>query len=113
MHLAAGMLAAGFKSVIGTMWAIPDEAAPVVAEKFYRKLFEGQSGTIDIGEGKTAEALHFAVQELKNEGYGFMAWMPFIHLGAYRSGSVLESTYFDGWEVMRQESPDTHMKSSR
>jgi len=82
MHLAAGMLAAGFKSVIGTMWAIPDDVAPVVAEKVYQKLFKGQSGTVTIGIGKTAEALHSAIQDLRNEGYGFMAWMPFIHLGA-------------------------------
>jgi len=87
IHLAAGMLAAGFRSVIATMWAIPDRTAPVVAEEVYRRLFAGEDGTVNIGPGKAAEALHFAVQRLRDEGakrgsHAFMEWMPFVHYGA-------------------------------
>ncbi|TEB26221.1 hypothetical protein FA13DRAFT_1777067 [Coprinellus micaceus] len=36
VHLVAGMLAAGYRGVVGTMWGIPDKYAPVIAEEFYR-----------------------------------------------------------------------------
>ena len=32
VHLAAGMLAAGYQSVVATMWSIKDRCGPVVAE---------------------------------------------------------------------------------
>ncbi|KAG8730988.1 hypothetical protein FRC10_002131 [Ceratobasidium sp. 414] len=35
VHLAAGMIMAGYWTVIATMWSINDEDAPIVAEKFY------------------------------------------------------------------------------
>lgn len=38
VHLAAAMLYAGFRSVIGTMWAISDDTAPIVARVFYKDL---------------------------------------------------------------------------
>jgi len=84
MHLAAGMLAAGFQNVIGSMWAISDATAPAVAERFYQKLFDGQSGAISIEAGKTAEALHFAIRDLRKEGQlgKFQEWVPFVHFGA-------------------------------
>ncbi|KIJ36095.1 hypothetical protein M422DRAFT_261643 [Sphaerobolus stellatus SS14] len=39
VHLAAGMLAAGFQSVIATMWSIGDDDGPEIAEAFYSILF--------------------------------------------------------------------------
>ena len=78
VHLAAGMLAAGFKSVIGTMWAISDSAAPIVAERFYARLLK--DGKVE--DGKAAGALHYAVEDLrKRDPSDFMAWVPFIHIG--------------------------------
>ena len=78
VHLAAGMLAAGFKSVIGTMWSISDNAAPIVADGVYARLFK--DGKLE--SGKVAEALHYAVEDLrKRDPSDFMAWVPFIHMG--------------------------------
>ncbi|KAE9403532.1 hypothetical protein BT96DRAFT_774641, partial [Gymnopus androsaceus JB14] len=37
-HLAAGMLAVGFKGIVATMWLIKDADAPIVVEAYYRKL---------------------------------------------------------------------------
>ena len=77
IHLAAGMLMAGCGSVVGTMWSIRDDDAPIVAEKFYSYLVSkgGGDGT------KAAYALHHAVAHLRNSGCGFDRWVPFIHLG--------------------------------
>lgn len=35
VHLAVGMLAAGYRGVVSTMWSIKDKYGPDVAEKFY------------------------------------------------------------------------------
>jgi CHAT domain-containing protein len=79
IHIAAGMLLAGYRSVIATMWSIKDSVAPVIADVVYAKLFEGGHPHSD----KAALALHHAVQEVrKREGSdSFLSWMPFIHVG--------------------------------
>ncbi|TDL23350.1 hypothetical protein BD410DRAFT_858815 [Rickenella mellea] len=79
IHLAAGMLVAGYKGVIGTMWSIRDNDAPFVAEKVYGQLLKGgqPSGV------HPAVALHGAIQELrKRNGPNFSSWVPFIYMGA-------------------------------
>ncbi|TFK66720.1 hypothetical protein BDN72DRAFT_132329 [Pluteus cervinus] len=77
-HLSAGMLACGYRSVIGTMWQISDEYAPFVADRVYEKMLEG--GQPDYK--RAAYALHDAVQALRNEHrVGFETWLPFIHVG--------------------------------
>ncbi|KAI0319918.1 TPR-like protein [Amylostereum chailletii] len=79
VHLAAGMLMAGYRSVIATMWSIKDADAPIVAEEFYSRLME-EGG----GDGrKVAYALHDAVKRLRDQvgEEAFDRWVPFIHLG--------------------------------
>ena len=84
MHLAAGMLAVGYKGVIGTMWPIGDNDAPLVVEAYYRKLLEVRaSGTLGRGETGAAYALHEATAKLR-ESVGvreFARWAPFVHFG--------------------------------
>ncbi|QRW07774.1 CHAT domain protein [Ceratobasidium sp. AG-Ba] len=78
-HLAAGMLIAGYPSVIGTMWSIKDEDAPLVAEIVYSELLK--DGTMD--HTRSARALHKAVRVLR-ETVGekeIWRWAPFIHIG--------------------------------
>lgn len=89
IHLAAGMLMTGYKSVVGTMWSIRDDAAPVVAKKFYEYLMGEASGD----SSKAAYALHDAVAHLRNlrGEKDFSSWAPFIHLGAC-SPSLLDNT---------------------
>ncbi|CAG8702347.1 4485_t:CDS:1, partial [Acaulospora colombiana] len=79
VHIAGGMLLAGYRSVVATMWSIRDELAPVVTDEFYRHVME---------EGKrpdsrrAAEALHLAVQKLRQRpGVQLTDWIPFVHLG--------------------------------
>ncbi|KAJ7771339.1 TPR-like protein [Mycena maculata] len=81
VHLAAGMLLAGYRGVIGTMWSIMDNDAPQVASDVYDHLLKGSTPD----PMKAAEALHFAVQRLRQQSGGkksFVDWVPFIHLGA-------------------------------
>ncbi|KAG9123362.1 hypothetical protein FRC07_015045 [Ceratobasidium sp. 392] len=78
-HLAAGMLTAGYPSVIATMWSIMDDDAPEVAEEVYAELMK--DGMMD--HRRTAIALHKAVGKLR-EKVGLESidrWAPFIHVG--------------------------------
>ncbi|EUC61298.1 aromatic di-alanine and TPR containing protein [Rhizoctonia solani AG-3 Rhs1AP] len=80
IHLAAGMLMAGYSSVIATMWSPGDEDAVLVADEVYSKLMkDGQ-----VGNGEGGEALHYAIAVLR-EKVGekeFERWMPYIHIGS-------------------------------
>ncbi|KAJ7146692.1 CHAT domain-containing protein [Mycena epipterygia] len=80
VHLAAGMLLAGYRGVIATMWSIMDNDAPQVAADVYEHLFK----TSPPDPTRAAEALHLAVRKLR-EGSGrkksLFRWVPFIHVG--------------------------------
>ncbi|KAJ7930357.1 CHAT domain-containing protein, partial [Mycena leptocephala] len=80
VHLAAGMLLAGYRGVIGTMWSIMDHDAPQVAGDIYAHLLEASPPDLM----RVAEALHLAVQKLREQSGGkksFLHWVPFIHFG--------------------------------
>jgi CHAT domain-containing protein len=80
VHLAAGMLNVGYKSVVGTMWSIGDLQAMKVAGKFY----EAMKKQLAAGEElRPAYALHEATQHLRNTVgvFEFLRWIPFIHFG--------------------------------
>ena len=79
IHVAAGMLFAGYGGVIGTMWSISDKLAPEVARDVYEQLF--RNGTRpDYREA--ARALHGAVARLRDSSKAsFVTWLPFIHVG--------------------------------
>ncbi|KAL5639610.1 hypothetical protein ACGC1H_006278 [Rhizoctonia solani] len=80
IHLASGMLMAGYPSVIATMWSVVDDDAPFVADKVYAQLMKDRN----IGNGEAGRALHFAVAGLR-EKVGekeFGRWVPYIHIGS-------------------------------
>jgi CHAT domain-containing protein len=78
IHIAAGMLFAGYAGVVGTMWKISDKLAPDVTRNVYVQLF--RNGTRpDYREA--ARALHGAVGCLRESGASFVTWLPFIHVG--------------------------------
>ncbi|KAG8774541.1 hypothetical protein FRC12_001927 [Ceratobasidium sp. 428] len=79
IHLAAGMLMAGYRTVIATMWPIGDQDAPIVAEKFYEYMLK--DGIPD--SKKAARALHHAVGVLREQVgvAAYRRWAPFIHIG--------------------------------
>ncbi|THU94888.1 hypothetical protein K435DRAFT_860064 [Dendrothele bispora CBS 962.96] len=79
VHLAAGMLMAGFQNVVATLWSIDDKDAMLVAKHFYRYLKEEGGGD----SSQASYALHHAVGKLR-ESIGdkhFTRWIPFIHFG--------------------------------
>ncbi|KAF8555537.1 hypothetical protein OG21DRAFT_1438591 [Imleria badia] len=79
IHIAAGMLFAGYGGVIGTMWSISDALAPRVARDVYAQLF--QNGTRP-DHREAARALHGAIERLRDSGRAsFATWLPFIHVG--------------------------------
>ncbi|TFK45056.1 CHAT domain-containing protein [Crucibulum laeve] len=77
IHLAAGMLLAGYKGIVATMWSITDSDAPQVAENFYKQLFK--DGVPD--PRNAARALDHAVEKLRDSGAPYLSWVPFIHIG--------------------------------
>ena len=84
VHLAAGMLAVGFKGVVATLWSIGDEDAPVVVDAYYKKLFELRgSGMLKNSQTGAAYALHEAVKVLRERvgGSKFVKWATFVHFG--------------------------------
>ncbi|KAF8452266.1 CHAT domain-containing protein [Boletus edulis BED1] len=73
IHIAAGMLFAGYGGVIGTMWSISDRLAPVVARKVYEYLFRNGARP-DYRDA--ARALHEAVGILRESGEAsFVTWL--------------------------------------
>ncbi|KAJ2929789.1 hypothetical protein H1R20_g7291, partial [Candolleomyces eurysporus] len=88
VHLAAGMLAAGYRGVVATMWSIQDEYAPEVAEDFYADLLLRDSaglGRNAINGSNAAYSLHRAVRNLRarhgDSDALFLAWIPYVHFG--------------------------------
>ena len=86
VHLAAGMLAAGYRSVVATMWSIRDSYAPEFAKDFYTNVMEGS----DRFSGENAAlALHHASQNLQGKltankldpELSFLTWVPYVHFG--------------------------------
>ncbi|PVF91748.1 hypothetical protein CPB86DRAFT_770310 [Serendipita vermifera] len=79
VHVAGGMLLAGYRGVVATMWSIQDELAPIVTDEFYGHIMEGGERP---DPRKAAEALHLSVQKLrKKAGVKLTDWIPFVHLG--------------------------------
>ena len=86
VHLASGMLTAGYQSVVGTMWSVLDKHSPDLAEFFYMKLLENTTDKEPRIDGSQAAwALHSATKCLQENLSGspdsFLAWVPYIHLG--------------------------------
>jgi CHAT domain-containing protein len=79
VHIAGGMLLAGYRGIVATMWSIQDELAPEVTKEFYHYIVEGAKRP---DPRKAAEALHISVQKLrKRPGIQLTDWIPFVHLG--------------------------------
>jgi len=87
VHLAAGMLAVGYRSIVATMWSIQDKYGPVVAEGFYKNLMG--KGTASSRPGfdstNTARALHQVIQSVRQQvgdtEQGLLTWVPYVHFG--------------------------------
>jgi len=84
VHLAAGMLAVGYRSVVATMWSIKDKYGPVVAEGFYKYIVE-KEGPDKLHATGAAHAIHHAIQGIRktigDTEQGLLTWVPYVHFG--------------------------------
>jgi len=82
LHLAAAMQYSGFRSVVGTMWAVVDDDGPELAKHFYKTMSSNQ-GKKAPGYRRSARALRNAVQKLRQKrGVSLERWVNFVHYGA-------------------------------
>ena len=81
LHLAAAVQYCGFRSVVGTMWAMADEDGRDLAKSFYKVLFANSRGT--PYHERSAKALRFAVKKLRGKRrISLERWVNFVHYGA-------------------------------
>jgi CHAT domain-containing protein len=81
LHLAAAVQYCGFRSVVGTSWAMVDEDGRDLAKNFYKALFANSRGT--PYHERSAEALQFAVKKLRRKRHITLErWVNFVHYGA-------------------------------
>ncbi|TEB33575.1 hypothetical protein FA13DRAFT_161614 [Coprinellus micaceus] len=87
VHLAAGMLAAGYRRVVATMWSIKDQYAPNVSDDFYDHLWalSTEEGGTGFDGACSAYAIHHATQRLRkrldNSDRSLLSWIPYVHFG--------------------------------
>ncbi|PPQ94866.1 hypothetical protein CVT25_007240, partial [Psilocybe cyanescens] len=89
VHLAGGMLAAGYQGVVATMWSIKDSYGPKLAEAFYKNLLipkaEDETDSKRLSSDGAAQALHDATQEMRqilgDSESSLLTWVPFVHFG--------------------------------
>lgn len=82
LHLTAAMQYCGFRSAVGTMWAMADTDGRDLAAYFYKSLFSGRDSGIPYYE-RSARALRDAVRRLRRKsGMTMERWVNFVHYGA-------------------------------
>jgi CHAT domain-containing protein len=83
LHLAAAMQFCGFRSVVGTMWAMADRDGRDLARSFYGSLFLDEAAQGTRYYDGTAEALRDAVVKLRRKaGITLERWVNYVHYGA-------------------------------
>ncbi|KAH9023823.1 CHAT domain-containing protein [Lactarius pseudohatsudake] len=84
LHLTAAVQYCGFRSVVGTMWAMVDEDGRDLAEYFYKTLFSASRRAEGIPyHERSAKALRFAVRKLRRKRrITLERWVNFVHYGA-------------------------------
>ena len=79
IHLAAAMQFAGFRSVIGTMWAVDDEHTNEITSRFYQYMVD-DAGRLD--HTRAALALHRTMNSLRLSKIPVDQRILYIHIGA-------------------------------
>lgn len=78
LHLAAALQFCGFRSVVGTLWAMADVDVPDVSEDFYRFMFRDVEN-VDIRDAATA--LNLATRATrKRSSMTLGRWVNFVHI---------------------------------
>ncbi|KAN0141040.1 CHAT domain containing protein [Lactarius tabidus] len=84
LHLAAAMQYCGFRSVVGTMWAMADTDGEDLSKCFYRTIFLDRAYQNGVPyHERSARALQMAVKKLRRKrGITLERWVNFVHYGA-------------------------------
>ncbi|KAN0141047.1 CHAT domain containing protein [Lactarius tabidus] len=84
LHLAAAMQHCGFRSVVGTMWAMADTDGADLSRHFYKTIFAEKASQDGVPyHERSARALQIAVKKLrKKRGITLERWVNFVHYGA-------------------------------
>ena len=84
VHLIAGLLAAGYHGVVGTMWSISDTHGPDFSMEFYKYLLTGK-GSEGLDSTQAAYALDHAVRKVReslgDSDTALLTWVPYVHFG--------------------------------
>lgn len=80
LHLAAALQFVGFRSVVGTLWAMDDRDGPGVAEVFYGHMF-GQ-GDHEVDFRAAAKGVFRIAAALRRKQVALHRWINFVHVGA-------------------------------
>ena len=86
LHLAVAMQYCGFRSVVGTMWAMADMDGADLSKHFYKTVFsdklKANQNEVPYYE-RTAGALQIAVKKLRRKrGVTLKRWVNVVHYGA-------------------------------
>ena len=90
LHLAAAMQYYGFGSVVGTMWDLGDVGGEDLSLGFYKEMLSSggaADGVGDDGDGispseRSARALQYMVQKLRETRVTLQRWSNWVHYGA-------------------------------
>ena len=84
LHLVAAMQYCGFRSVVGTMWAMADMDGADLSKHFYKAIFVDKADQNGVSyHERSARALQTAVKRLrKKRGMTLERWVNFVHYGA-------------------------------
>jgi CHAT domain-containing protein len=80
VHLAAALQFCGFRSVVGTLWAMEDDDGCDVTKDFYQYMFRTPGAVPNFRD--SAEALYLATRKMRKRGLGLDRWVKFVHVGA-------------------------------
>jgi CHAT domain-containing protein len=82
LHLVAAVQFCGFRSVVGTMWAMANADGRDLAKSFYKSMHFGKRTGVPYYE-RSAKALRDAARRLRRKrGITLERWVNFVHFGA-------------------------------
>ncbi|EKM54018.1 uncharacterized protein PHACADRAFT_257596 [Phanerochaete carnosa HHB-10118-sp] len=82
LQLAAAVQFCGYRSVIGTMWAMQDLDGPSLVANVYESMFAEAGYPDEMGFKRAARALHSATRQMRKDGAMLEQWVNFVHIGA-------------------------------
>ncbi|KAH9998728.1 CHAT domain-containing protein [Russula vinacea] len=82
LHLAAAMQFYGFGSVVGTMWDLGDVGGEDLSLGFYKEMLSGGAEDGTPPSERSARALQYMVQKLRETRVTLQRWANWVHYGA-------------------------------